>query len=126
MLTEVKQKIAKACEGYWECSSEEISPLFETPKELSHGHLSLPVFRLAKIKRKSPLLIAKELTEILLSEGLEELDNIEAVNGFVNFHIKTSYVMKLLFSSVEKQGDQLRTAHAGRDRIFHKPVHNSL
>lgn len=107
MLTEVKQKIAEACKDYWERSEDEITPLFETPKELSHGHLSLPVFQLAKTKRKAPPLIAKELTEKLLSLGLEELDKIEAVNGFVNFHCKTEYVMGLLFKAVKNQGDKL-------------------
>jgi arginyl-tRNA synthetase len=107
MLTVVKEKIAEACKDYWERPADEILPLFETPKELSHGHLSLPVFQLARVKRKAPPLIAKELTEKLLSMELEELDKIEAVNGFVNIHCKTEFLLELLFGHVKNEGQQL-------------------
>jgi arginyl-tRNA synthetase len=136
MLTEIKSKIARACESFFaeiSCNSDfDLLSLFEIPKELAHGHLALPVFQLAKVKRKAPPLIAQELTEVLKSAQLNEVAAVQAVGGYVNITLKDSYVFQRLLEVVETEKDQLGSTkkYSGKTLIIDysspnvaKPMH---
>jgi arginyl-tRNA synthetase len=60
----------------------------EEPPSLNLGDYSTNIaFRLAKILKKSPMIIAEEIANSLKSENIEGIDDVKAVNGYINFFL---------------------------------------
>jgi len=78
----------------------ETSVVLEKPKDVSFGHYATPVaFSLAKELRKSPMIIADELA--LKFENSEMFEKVEAVKGFINFKLSSSFLEKLVNQSLK-------------------------
>jgi len=116
MLTPIKAKLAEALAPEIGISREEITAILEIPKDLSHGHLSVPVFFLAKERKKAPPQIAKEIVEKLLTKNMDGVSRIDAVGGYVNFHLNDLDLFKTLFTEVRRQGDRLGYTDVGRGK----------
>jgi arginyl-tRNA synthetase len=66
-------------------SLTDLELMIEKPKNQDHGDLAFPCFTLAKLKRKSPNLIAEELREKITSPIFEEVTVVGAyLNLFLN------------------------------------------
>ena len=87
MLQKYKKQLAKSIAGVFPESFTEdvIFSLLEKPKSKTHGHISLPVFRLSKELRKAPPQISSDLSEKIFELNLSEIEKVEAVSGFINF-----------------------------------------
>ncbi|MBR4979256.1 MAG: arginine--tRNA ligase [Clostridia bacterium] len=88
-------------------NTEEISAMLEYPSDRKLGDIALPCFKLSKILKKPPVLIAKSLSEAINASGKNEyFEKIEDVNGYLNFYIsKESLANNLLkMSDDEKYG----------------------
>lgn len=103
MFEKIKKDLATHLAPALNMASGEIEAALEYPKALSHGHLSFPVFSLAKTLRKAPPLIAKELAEKIPSHA--DLLKIEAVGGYLNFTFQNTYLQNIL--NVEVQKDKI-------------------
>ncbi|AEH07062.1 arginine--tRNA ligase [Methanothermococcus okinawensis] len=68
----------------------------EEPPSLNLGDYSTNIaFRLAKLLKKSPMVIAEEIANSLKSENIEGIKDIKAVNGYINFFLNyNSYSKK--------------------------------
>lgn len=76
----------------------DIIGLFELPKNIEFGDLALPCFTFAKALRKSPMDIAKNLSEI---EYPEFVSKAVQVGGYLNFYLdKNEYYKSIISSSV--------------------------
>ncbi len=63
----------------------------EKPKDLSFGHYATPAaFSLAKIHRKSPMIIAEELAEKFADE--EIFAKVDALKGYLNFKLSDAFL----------------------------------
>ncbi len=63
----------------------------EKPKDLSFGHYATPVaFSLAKIHRKSPILIAEELAQKFAQEDI--FTKVDALKGYLNFKLSDDFL----------------------------------
>lgn len=77
-----------------------------TPPDKQMGDYALPCFQYAKIFRKSPTIIAKELADKISPNISLPLKKVEAVNGYLNFFIDRLYTAKgLLDQIINKQGN---------------------
>lgn len=87
MIQKYKDQLAKDIVSVFpeDWSKHLISELFEKPKNKSHGHLSLPVFRLSKALKKPPQAIAADLTEEIKKLDLDYLSEVSNLSGFINF-----------------------------------------
>ncbi|WP_345980279.1 arginine--tRNA ligase [Sulfurimonas sp. HSL3-2] len=65
--------------------------VLEKPKDRSFGHFSTPIaFSLAKELRKSPMVIAEELSS---SFGEDEMfSSVESVQGYINFRLSETFL----------------------------------
>jgi arginyl-tRNA synthetase len=65
--------------------------VLEKPKDRSFGHFSTPIaFSLAKELRKSPMVIAQELSE---SFGQADMfSSVESVQGYINFRLSETFL----------------------------------
>lgn len=75
-------------------SPEEAAALFEKPADSKMGDLALPCFRLAKMLRAAPPVIAAGLAEKF--KGAEGIKKAEAVNGYLNFFFDAANSMAIV------------------------------
>ena len=71
--------------GIEELKEEETAALMTVPPDTEMGDFAFPCFRLAKTRRKSPVLIAQEIAATYPRDRI--VTGAEAVNGYVNFRI---------------------------------------
>ena len=88
-----------------EITKEEILALIETPQDSKLGDYAFPCFRLAKVLRKAPPMIAAGITEKLNASGAPELalfDRIECVNAYINFFLsRGAYAAEVIGEAAE-------------------------
>ncbi|MCY4321428.1 MAG: arginine--tRNA ligase [Bdellovibrionaceae bacterium] len=70
--------------------------ILEQARNPDHGHLSLPVFALAKKQKTSPQNLAQKLSAEINKSPPSFLKSCQPLAGFINFYFKTSYIQKYL------------------------------
>ena len=96
----MKKLIAKILAREVKLPLSQIESLIEIPPQEELGDYAFPCFSLAKIEKKSPLLIAEELKEKLKLP--KEISNTEAKAGYLNFFIDK----KILAENVLKKANK--------------------
>jgi len=85
--------------------------VLEKPKDINFGHYATPIaFSLAKKLRKSPMIIAEELSEKLSNE--EMFCSVEAVKGYINIKLDDRFLDRY---SVEALKDEENFAKGEKD-----------
>jgi arginyl-tRNA synthetase len=79
---EIGKLIASQVEGL---SLEEVESMVEVPQDRKMGDYAFPCFKLAKVMRKAPPLIAKGIAEAIGENQMFE--KVEQVNAYVNMFI---------------------------------------
>lgn len=106
-----KSEIASALALAANVDSEEIFNAIEIPKA-SMGDFAYPCFKLAKVFRKAPPLIASELYEKLSLPSFVE--KAQVVGGYINFFIdKTAYAKSILNKILTEGEDYVKTDIGG-------------
>ena len=75
----------------------------EIPPEEKMGDLAFPCFPLAKVMRKAPPLIAKEVAEGFADDSV--LEKCEAVGGYVNFFFNRAEFIDETISAIKQAGE---------------------
>ena len=85
-----------------ELSVDEIYSMIEVPSNSEMGDYAFPCFKLAKVLRKAPPMIAKEIAFSL--EKVNFIDKVENVNAYINFFLnKAIYVKEVLEAVLEEK-----------------------
>ena len=85
-MIDFKENIAELIEKQIEgVSKDEISAMIEIPQDTSMGDYAFPCFKLARVLRKAPPLIAKGIAKGIAEEPI--FDRVEQVNAYVNMFI---------------------------------------
>ena len=81
-------------------SIPEICDMLEYPADRKMGDLALPCFKLSKVLRKAPPMIAASLGEAVnaVPEAKEIFEKIENVNGYLNFYLSKGALAEDLFA----------------------------
>ena len=98
-MKDFKEIIANKLSKIIDMDINEIKESIEIPKDTKHGDYAFPCFKLAKTLRKSPQLIAQELKEQI--ELDENINNVEAIGGFINFYINKNILTLEVFKQIE-------------------------
>ena len=114
MLTGFKKELAESLSLLTGREGDFILGLLESPKDISHGHIALPVFFMSKEKRLSPPLVAKELAEELENLKLEPIKTVCPVGGYVNIHVKDDWLQESLSKTLRLQGKSFGFGERGR------------
>lgn len=84
-------------------SKDELSSLIEIPSNNKLGDYAFPCFNLAKVMKKNPLEIAKELGEKLRKNLPKEISNVSPSGSYINFFIDKGILAKnVLEESIKK------------------------
>lgn len=110
-----KEKIAavlsEAIEGL---TAEEIKDMIEIPTDSKMGDYAFPCFKLAKVMRKAPPMIAQGIAEKLQSSDL--FSKVENVNAYVNMFLSRKVFMQELVSGVAADQDRYGSSDFGQNR----------
>ena len=98
-MKDFKEIIANKLSKIIDMDINEIKESIEIPKDTKHGDYAFPCFKLAKTLRKSPQLIAQDLKEQI--ELDENINNVEAIGGFINFYINKNILTLEVFKQIE-------------------------
>lgn len=100
-----KEQIARAVfETVSGVDENDIFNGIEIPADLSMGDFAFPCFKLAKVLKKAPPLIAGDILEKIKKSDC--VDKIEAVGGYINFYVnKSVFVENVLKEVFEKKED---------------------
>ena len=102
-MTEIKKLIAAAVAEAEGLSASDIEAMLEYPPDSAMGDVALPCFKLSKVLRKSPAMIASELGEKL---ALPEIGRIDSVGGYLNFYVSPNYYAERLIPEIlSEKGD---------------------
>ncbi len=97
-------------------STEELYSFIETPPNNDMGDYALPCFKLSKVMRRPPILIAQSLEQSFAPD--EYISECKAVNGYLNFKINRSGFAKALLSEVQALGDNYGSNNIGQDKTI--------
>lgn len=95
-----------------EISLEEISALIEIPPNKDMGDYAFPCFKLSKIFRKAPNMIAGELAESIKAEGA--ISKVIQLGGYVNFFVNKSQLAQTVINDVLTQKGNYGRSEMGK------------
>lgn len=90
-------------ENIEELSREEIELSLEIPKKANMGDYAFPCFRLAKVFRKAPNIIAQDIKEKIDNKEYSVIERVENVGGYINFFMAQVEYAKNLVETISKE-----------------------
>lgn len=106
-MIDFKEKIGEIInQNVEQISKEEVLELLEIPPSYDMGDYAMPCFKMAKIFRKSPNLIAEDIVNMIgENKYFEKIENKGAyVNFFVNKELFSETVLKEVYEKENKYG----------------------
>ena len=110
---EIAKQISGKCEGL---QREEVKRAIEIPTDSKMGDYAFPCFKLAKVFRKSPQLIAEDIAEKLSDDDI--FSKVEQVNAYVNMFINFERIAEETIGSVIKSGDKYGESNIGNNKTI--------
>ena len=81
----------------------------ELPTQKEFGDIAFPCFELAKIEKRNPVEIARNIQQKIKPEKDSPIERVEAKGGYVNFFYNYSrFAEKVLLSATKKPSNQLK------------------
>lgn len=93
---------------------EEIVALIEVPPNKEMGDYAFPCFKLAKVFRKAPNMIAADLAEIIEAKG--EISKVMPLGGYVNFFVNKSQLAESVIKDVLTKKENYGHSDLGQDK----------
>lgn len=117
-MIDYKKEIAKIIGNIVKIDDKEIIKMVEKPTNNDMGDFSFPCFKLAKELKKSPMIIAQEICEKMKLDA-EVFENIEIVNGYINFFVNKERIIKEVLEEVSNKKEEYgkSTLGAGQNII---------
>ena len=96
--------------------AEEIEAAIAVPPDIKMGDYALPCFKFAKTMRKSPVAIAEELKNLFDTD--EVISKVEAVNGYLNFTVNRTALVKETLEKISKEGKAFGSSDMGNGKTI--------
>ena len=110
-----KDEIAKVLfEAEIGLTLEEIQDMVEVPSDNKMGDYAFPCFKLAKVLRKAPPMIAKGIADQIADN--EIFEKVEQVNAYVNMFISREAYVKDVVGEVIEKGDDFGRSDMGEGK----------
>ncbi|MES3038762.1 MAG: arginine--tRNA ligase [Bdellovibrionota bacterium] len=117
MFYSLKKQVADALSGIFNQPADSMVNLLERPRTKEHGHLSLPLFSIAKTLGKNPAEMAKEWAEKLTATGSSAgIEKAESLQGFLNLRLKNELIINNLFADVQNKSTPMGFGHKGKGK----------
>ncbi len=97
-------------------TESELYSFIEVPPNNDMGDYALPCFKLSKIMRRPPVVIAQTLADAFVPD--ENILSCSAVNGYLNFKINRLGFAKKLLSEIEVSGADFGKSNDGEGKTI--------
>ena len=95
-------------------TEKELLDMFEYPPDSSLGDIAFPCFKLSRILRKAPPMIAKELADKFTSGVISKA---EAVNGYLNIFVSNEYLIQNVLLEIENKKEKYGSDNSGQGKV---------
>ncbi len=95
-------------------TKDDILAMFEYPPDSNLGDIAFPCFKLSRMLRKAPHVIAKEISE---SFKFDIVSRVDAVNGYLNIFVDNNYLIENVLLQIEKQGEKYGSDGSGNGKV---------
>jgi arginyl-tRNA synthetase len=112
----MKNEIIELISKETKLKREEVEKLIEIPPTEEMGDFAFPCFSLAKIEKKSPLLIAENLAEKLRKNLPKEISGVEVKSAYVNFFLDKKILAKKVLEEVLKKKQKFGKNEFGKGK----------
>ena len=99
-----------------ELTLEEITALIEVPPNKDMGDFAFPCFKLAKVFRKAPNMIAAEVSEKIEAKGV--ISNVTPLGGYINFFVNKSQLAETVIKDVLTKKEKYGHSDLGKDKTI--------
>ena len=107
-----KNEIAKYIQDTLDTKINELESFIEIPPNNEMGDYSFPCFKLAKELKKSPIVIAENISKkIKLDKKI--LDKIEVMGGYLNFFINKRNIVEEVLEEIDSQKEEYGKSNEG-------------
>ena len=110
-----KKKVAEVIKSKVDIELEAIEKLIEIPPQAEMGDYAFPCFQLAKIFRRDPTIIAKELKDKINQDSFKKVENLGA---YINFFIDKSGLIKNTLEKILSEGDNYGSSNIGEGKTI--------
>ena len=93
---------------------DDILSMFEYPPDSNLGDIAFPCFKLSRILRKAPPVIAKEISEKFKSDVVAKA---EAVNGYLNIFVTNDYLINNVLYEIENKKEKYGSDGSGVGKV---------
>ncbi len=93
-------------------SIEEVDGFIEIPKDSSNGDMAFPCFKLAKVFRKAPNLIAEEIAGKIQTDDYY----VEVKGAYINFYIKREKLAESVLNRIMNEGEKYGQSKLGEGK----------
>ncbi|CDZ75080.1 Arginine-tRNA ligase [Peptoniphilus sp. ING2-D1G] len=94
-------------------TAEEIEATIEVPPNSEMGDYAFPVFSLAKVFRKNPAIIAKEIAGSITSEYFEK---VESQSAYINFYINKLKLSSEILNEIKEKKEDFGKPGIGEEK----------
>ena len=106
----IAEKMANATQ----LDKNEIMTYIEIPPKSDMGDYAFPCFKLAKVLKKSPVMIATEIREKISPD--EYIEKIEDKAGYLNFYINNEQLVKEVLSEINTEKENFGKSNEGNGK----------
>ena len=99
-----------------EMTLEEITALIEVPPNKEMGDFAFPCFKLAKVFRKAPNMIAEELSSKIEAKGV--VSKVTPLGGYINFFVNKSQLAETVIKDVLTKKEMYGHSDLGKDKTI--------
>lgn len=116
-MQDFKVEVAKCLkEHIEELTLEEIVALIEVPPNKEMGDFAFPCFKLAKVFRKAPNMIAAELSLKIEAKGV--ISEVTPLGGYINFFVNKSQLAETVIKDVLTKKEKYGHSDLGKDKTI--------
>ena len=113
-MVNFKELIAEKIAAVTEIEKEEILGYIEIPPNDEMGDFAFPCFKLAKVLRKAPNMIAEDLKSKI--EIDKNIVKIEIVGGYLNFYINKLLLAETVLNEINNKKDDFGKTEYGKGK----------
>ena len=118
-MKDFKDLLAKEISKVSNIDVEKIKENIEVPKDSTNGDYAFPCFILAKELKKAPALIATELQSKIAQEiNNEDIKEVTAVNGFLNFKINRQKMVEELAKEFDEKKENYGSGNQNKNIVI--------
>ena len=118
-MKDFKDLLAKEIAKVSNIDEEKIKENLEVPKDSTNGDYAFPCFILAKELKKAPALIATELQSRIAQEiNNEDIKEVTAVNGFLNFKINRQKMVEELAKEFDEKKENYGSGNQNKNIVI--------